>query len=305
MITPERLHKNDTVGVIALASPPDLINLEKGIYLLEEMGLKVKLGKHIANIDGYLAGTDAERLADFHEMIADTEIKAIIFACGGYGSGRLAQSLNYELIRNNPKIIWGYSDMTYLHTAIRQIAGLITFHGPMVASDLGKGDIDDLTMQLFGQLFTPMFLNYTETVAPIEVLTAGNARGVLVGGNLSLLTSTIGTPFEIDTNEKIVLIEDVGEQPYQIDAMLQQLLYAGKLKDAAGIIIGDFAKAEPAKLPSLSLATIFETYVGDLNIPVMKGFKIGHTVPNFSLPFGTEAILCTKKKTLRISPGVY
>ncbi|WP_176555858.1 S66 peptidase family protein [Virgibacillus ndiopensis] len=305
MILPDRLQKGDTIGVIAPASPSNIDNLKRGIPFFEQMGLQVKLGKHIDEIYGYLAGTDAQRLADVHEMIADPSVKGIIFARGGYGTGRIASDIDYNLIKQNPKIIWGYSDITYIHTTIRQATGLVTFHGPMVDSDIGKGDFDELSAKLFQQLFSPMKLNYSEEISPLQVIKSGEASGELVGGNLSLLVSTLGTPHEINTKGKLVLIEDIGEEPYRVDAMLNQLKLAGKLQDAAGIIIGDFTKSEPKKeKPSLTLEQVFQEYLANLTCPVMSGFKIGHCVPHFAVPLGVPATLSTYKKILSIDAGV-
>lgn len=304
MIIPERLQKGDTIGVIAPAGPTNLERLNKAFPFLENMGLKIKLGRYIEEVYGYLAGKDHERLADFHEMIADPEIKAIIFARGGYGTARFTANINFDLIRQNPKIIWGYSDITYLHTAIRQATGLVTFHGPMLASDIAKDDFDKLSASSFRQLFEPTELTYTEQISPLEVLVPGKGNGQLVGGNLSLLTCSIGTPYEIDIKDKLLFIEDIGEVPYEVDAMLNQLKYSGKLAEAAGIIIGDFADAEPKNHRSLSLEEVFHHYFSGLGCPVMSGFKIGHCFPHFSVPMGVNAEMNTKNKTLTINPGV-
>lgn len=303
MIIPERLQKGDTVGVIAPASPPDETTLHKGITVLEEIGLNVLVGRNINKKYGYLAGTDEERRMDFHEMIVRKEVKAIIFARGGYGTARIASLINYPLIANNPKIIWGYSDITYLHTAIRQRTGLVTFHGPMVMS-IGKETVNPLSITMFKQLFQPTELVYSEKISPLTVYSHGEAYGKLVGGNLSLMTRSLGTPYEIDTRGKIILLEDIGEEPYKVDAMLNQLKLAGKLSNIAGVVIGDFAKAEPKEKPSLSLNDVFSHYFSNLSIPVMADFKIGHCEPNFSLPLGVPAHLSTYYKTLKISPAV-
>ena len=304
MLRPTALQKGDTIGVIAPASPPNIKHLEKAIPFFTDLGLHVKLGKNIDKVYGYLAGTDEERLADLHDMIVDDEVKAIIFACGGYGTARLASSIDYDLIATNPKIIWGYSDITYLHTAIRKKTELITFHGPMLASDVADRDFDAISANSFMQLFEPTTLQYNETISPLDVLVEGEGTGQLVGGNLALVTSTLGTEYEIDTAGKILLIEDVNEQPYRIDSMLNQLTLAGKLSQAAGVVVCDFANAEPKGKPSLSLEEIFQHYLGNLSIPVMTGFKIGHCYPHFSVPLGTEATLRTEDKTLTIKPGV-
>ncbi|SFA87574.1 MULTISPECIES: LD-carboxypeptidase [unclassified Bacillus (in: firmicutes)] len=302
---PQRLKKGDTVGVIAPASPPNQENLLRGIAFLEnELGLKVKLGKYIKNQYGYLAGSDEERLADLHEMFLDKEVKAIFSACGGYGTGRLATSINYEIIKENPKILWGYSDITFLHTAIRQTTGLVTFHGPMLASDIGKADVDPLSKQYFSQLFEPMNIVYSEQHAPLVSMQDGVVTGELVGGNLCLLATTIGTPFEIDTKGKLLLIEDINEEPRSIDRMLNQLHMAGKLEDAAGLIIGDFHACEPQRELTLSLDEVLEYYVKVANKPALSGFKMGHCNPHFSVPFGVKASLDTYAKTITIESGI-
>ncbi|UJL45969.1 LD-carboxypeptidase [Virgibacillus sp. NKC19-16] len=304
MIRPARLHLGDTIGVIAPAGPPNLEKLKQAIPFFERMGLHVKLGKHIDKVHGYLAGTDEERLEDMHEMIADTLVKAIIFARGGYGTARIAADLDYALLENNPKIIWGYSDITYLHTAIRQKCGLVTFHGPMLASDIAKEDFDALSAVMFKQLFEPTRLIYSEKISSLQVLVGGRAEGELVGGNLSLLVSSIGTPNAIETKGKILMLEDIGEEPYRVDGMLNQLRRAGKLSDAAGIVIGDFAEAQATLEESLTLEQVFRDYFCPLEIPVMSGFKIGHCFPHFAVPLGARATLTTADKTLMIEPGV-
>ncbi|WP_106496072.1 S66 peptidase family protein [Lentibacillus sp. Marseille-P4043] len=305
MILPEHLHKGDTIGIIAPASPVKFAELKKGISFFEGLGLHVKLGEHIDRVHGYLAGTDRERLTDLHDMFADPHVKAIICARGGYGTGRIAAAIDYDLIRQNPKIFWGYSDITYLHTAIRQKTGLVTFHGPMVASDIAKDNFDALSARLFEQLFCPIKMCYTEEISPLHTLVPGEATGELVGGNLSLLVSMMGTGYEIDTKGKLLFIEDIGEEPYRVDGMLNQLKLAGKLSDAAGIIIGDFSWANPRKgKPSLSLGQVFQDYVADLSCPVMSGFKIGHCMPHFSIPLGVCATLSTSNKTLMVDVGV-
>ncbi|WP_249869311.1 S66 peptidase family protein [Oceanobacillus saliphilus] len=304
MIFPNRLKKGDTIGVIAPAGPPNIEKVKKAIPFFEQMGLHVKLGRNIREVRGYLAGSDEDRLEDFHDMIADRKIKAIIFARGGYGTGRIVDKMDFEQIKKNPKIIWGYSDITYLHTAIRQKTNLITFHGPMLASDIAKDDFDDFTGHLFQQLFEPTELYYTEKLSALKEYASGSAEGQLVGGNLSLLVSTLGTPYEIDTIDKLVLLEDIGEEPYRVDSMLNQLRLSGKLSQAAGFILGDFAEAEPKVEPSLTMHEVFEDYFTDFDGPVLSGFKIGHCSPHFSVPLGVNAKVSTEDKAFVIAPGV-
>lgn len=297
--------KGDTIGIVSPAGPIKREELERGIKIVESLGLRVKLGKHVYEKYGYLAGTDADRAADLNDMFKDNEVKGIICSRGGYGSGRIVELLDYEVIKQKPKVLLGYSDITYLHTAIRQRTGLITFHGPMVASDMGESDFAKLSYDLLQQFFVPQDVIYTTAISPLEAIVHGEATGTLVGGNLSLLTSTLGTPDEIDTKGKLLLLEDVAEPPYKIDSMLNQLKHAGKLEQAEGILIGDFTDCE-AKDPetSLSFDQVLVDYLTDLEKPVLKGFRIGHCNPNITVPLGTEATMDTKTKTLRVSAGV-
>jgi muramoyltetrapeptide carboxypeptidase len=304
MIKPPRLRKGDSVGVIAPASPPNQENLQRGILFLEELGLKVKQGKFITEQNGYLAGSDEQRLEDLHSMFLDQEVKAIFSAGGGYGTARISSHIEYEIIKNNPKILWGYSDITFLHTAIREKTGLITFHGPMLGSDIGKKDVHPLSKELFGQLFEPKTFVYSEDYSPLRSLIDGQAKGQLVGGNLSLLVSSLGTQFEIDTKGKILLIEEINEEPRSIDRMLNQLHLAGKLDEAAGFILGDFHACEPKRELTLNLEEVLYHYIWLAKKPTMSGFKIGHCSPNISVPLGAIATMDTYEKRLTIDSGV-
>lgn len=303
-LTPKRLKRGDTIGIVSPSSPPNQESLERSFAFLEELGLKWKIGGHVKDINGYLAGEDDDRLADIEAMFADPEIDGIICAGGGYGSARYADRLDYQLIRENPKIFWGFSDITFLHTAIAEYSDLVTFHGPMLASCVGKDTFSELSAKLFRQLFEPMELHYTEDISPLRTLSGGVVSGELTGGNLSLLASGIGTKFEIDTKGKILLIEDVGEEPYRIDNLMNQLRLSGKFADAAGIVIGDFADSAPKKEPSQSLEEVLEFYTASLGKPVVSGFKIGHCEPHFAVPLGAKARLDADEKTLTILPGV-
>ncbi|WP_226641836.1 S66 peptidase family protein [Mesobacillus subterraneus] len=303
-IKPTRLKKGDTVAVIAPASPPNKENLKRGLKFVEDLGLNYKLGKSLYSEYGYLAGNDEARLADLNEMFLDDEIKAIICAGGGYGTARIASALDYDAIKNNPKIFWGYSDITFLHTAIRQQTGLITFHGPMLASDIGKEEANQISKDTFKQLFAPAELNYDSTISQIEELVTGSAEGPLVGGNLSLLSSSMGTPFEINTEGKILLIEDINEEPRAVDRMLNQLYMAGKLQESAGIIIGDFNNCVPERELSLSLEEVIDHYIQLAGRPALQGFKMGHCSPHIGVPLGAPASMNTKEKRLFIESGI-
>jgi len=303
-IKPQRLKSGDTVGIIAPASPPNKENLHRGIQFLEELGLNVKLGDNLERQYGYLAGNDKQRLDDFHNMFADPEIKAIFCACGGYGTARIAAEIDYELIKENPKIFWGYSDITFLHTAIQKNTGLVTFHGPMLASDIGKEDVHIASEKYFSQLFGAEVPIYSEELSPLDVMVSGEASGQLTGGNLSLITSTLGTPFEIDTQGKILLIEDINEEPRSVDRMLNQLHLAGKLSSAAGILVGNFHDCEPNRELTLTLDEVLDHYITLANKPALRGFLIGHCSPHIAVPLGVLASIDTNAKKVTIENGV-
>lgn len=301
---PQRLQKGDVVGIVSPSSPPDRDNLERSLAFLEQLGLQWKFAKHAKNIHGYMAGTDDERLADLEEMFQDPEVKAIICSSGGYGAGRITDRLDMTLVEENPKIFWGFSDITFLHTAIRQYTNLVTFHGSMLGPNVGADTFEELSAKMFQQLFEPMELHYTEAISPLTSLTSGIARGEIVGGNLSVLARTLGTKYEIDTKDKILLIEAIGEDPARIDGLLNQLRMARKLEQVAGVVIGDFARTETTRKWTLTLEEVFDDYFKEATYPVVKGFKIGHCEPHFAIPLGVEALLNADEKTLTILPGV-
>lgn len=304
LMKPQKLQKGDCVGVIAPASPTNPDSLQTALSFLEDLGLRVKLGRHLYNEYGYLAGADADRLADLHEMFADSEVKAIICSNGGYGTARIAAGIDYDLIRRNPKIFWGYSDITFLHTSIRQQSGLVTFHGPMLSSDIGKETWSDVSATYMKQLFHDEAVVYDESIAPITTPIAGYAEGELVGGNLCLIVSTLGTPYEIETKNKILFIEDIHEEPRSIDRMLNQLWMAGKLQDIAGLVVGDFSDCGPEDgKQTLTLEEVLDHYIRLVNKPTLMGLKMGHCQPHIAVPLGTKAVLDTEKKLLVVESG--
>lgn len=304
-IKPRRLSPGDTVGITAPACWVDTEQVKEASTILEKMGLQVRLGDTLFMQYGYLAGTDEARAGELNAMFADPAIKAIICARGGYGTGRIAELLDYDLIRANPKIFWGYSDITFLHAAINKFAGLVTFHGPMMI-DLGKDDVHPLTLLNYETLLRPSVLRYTEEISPLQTLVEGEAAGPIVGGNLSLIISTLGTPYELDTRGKLLFIEDIDEEPYRLDRMLNQLKHAGKFADAAGILICDFHNCEPNKRKvSFTLEEIFNHHIVPARKPTLSGFKIGHCSPNIAVPIGAGARMSTYEKVLASTePGV-
>ncbi|MGE8001619.1 S66 peptidase family protein [Lysinibacillus sp. NPDC093190] len=297
--TVPHLQKGDTVGLVALSSKVKLDKLGDAIAFLEELGLNYIIGDTIQAKHDYLAGSDEERLGDFHEMVRNPEVKAIFCVKGGYGSARIAEKIDYGLLEENPKIFWGFSDLTYLHCAINEFANLVTFHGPLLMS---VGRIDDLSKKMFLQLFTPMELQYVENISPLTTIAPGVARGEIIGGNLRRLVNTLGTKFEVRTEGRILLIEELGETIPTIDSMLQQLKQARKLEQLAGVVIGSFTQTEADEAALLAL---MKDYFADLGVPVVAGFKIGHDSTNIAIPLGVDAILDAQEKVLKILPGVH
>ncbi|RIJ67867.1 LD-carboxypeptidase [Rummeliibacillus sp. POC4] len=301
---PPRLHKGDTVGIIAPSSPPNIERLTKALDFLDELGLHYVLGNTVQLHNHYLAGTDQERAQDLQEMIEDPTIKAIFCASAGFGAARIADKIDYLLLEENPKIFWGFSDITFLHTAIGMFSDIVTFHGPTLSS-IGRENVMERTKHMFEQLFQPAEIHYDESISPLTTICGGAARGEITGGNLTLIANSLGTKFEIDTAGKILLIEDIGLEPAQIDGLLNQLRQARKFEQVKGIVIGEFTEIHPREYEdSPSLDELFESYFKDLNIPVVSGFKIGHCEPNVGIPLGVDVLLDAENKDLAILPGV-
>ncbi|WP_369903608.1 LD-carboxypeptidase [Bacillus manliponensis] len=300
MQIPASLRNSDTVMIIAPAGPPMQSHIITAKQKLEKLGLSVILGKSVQATHGYLAGDDSIRLHDLHEAFCNPNVKAIFCARGGYGSGRLLDYIDYDLIQSNPKIFWGYSDITALHIAFGQHGNLVTFHGPMM-EELGK-ELDSLSLSSFEQLFHPysMIIRAEECISNVYP----SITAPLTGGNLSVITSTLGTPYEIDTSGKILLLEDIGEEPYRIDRMLNQLRLAGKFSHCRGIFFTSCYKCTSSK-PSLSLQHMLYDYIVPYNIPILIGAPIGHVKPNIGIPLHVPVTLHSQKKTMTIPTGIY
>ncbi len=309
LVRPPALRRGDTVGLITPAtyvSDPDRLAL--AARTMSYFGLRMKLGRNVGKRLGYLGGTDQERLDDLHAMFRDPEVKAVFAIRGGYGSMHLLDRIDYALIRKNPKIFLGYSDITAMHLAIQRHAGLITFHGPMVLADFTDFTQACFRRALFdaaplGTVANPPETNALRPAHPMRTIRGGKARGRLIGGNLTLVCSTMGTPYEIDTRGRILMLEDVDEQPYSIDRMLTQLRLAGKLEAAAGIVFGECHDCKPREFQpafesTLSLGEVLDNLLGNLKIPVVTGLTIGHTGDQLTLPLGAPATLDADKGEL-------
>ena len=245
MVKPRALKAGDTVGLIAPSSYIfDLWRIEEVAPRLAALGLKTKLGANVRARRGFLAGTEEQRLADLHAMFADPEVAAVFCLGGGYGTERLLDRIDYGLIRKNPKIFLGYSDITGLHLAFGKLARLVTFHGPVAMASLPPWTLEGFKKALFapapiGVVENPPEDDPLSPHFPRHTIVPGKARGQTVGGNLTLISTTMGTPYEIETRGKILIMEDVGEAPYRIDRMILQLGLAGKLAAGGGHRVGN------------------------------------------------------------------
>lgn len=313
-LVPNRLKAGDQVGVITPASYIDDDGLEKAIKNLESLELKPVLGKNIRALYGSLAGTDDQRLADLHQMFSDPEIKAIWCARGGYGCARLLPRIDYKMIRRNPKVFVGYSDITALHLALERHCGLVTFHGPVGSSTFTDYTRAELKKILFSPLQKSTILvapsqevaAQEDTAFATKIIQPGQAEGRLTGGNLTLLASALGTNYTPDIKNKILFLEDIGEKPYRIDRMLTSLRQAWPLESLAGIALGVFADCEAKSgTRSLSLIQTLEDRLEGLDLPIVYGLSFGHIDNMCTLPMGIKARLDTKNASLTLlEPGV-
>jgi muramoyltetrapeptide carboxypeptidase len=304
-IKPKRLVEGDTVALISPSSPIEAEGFEKALKNLADLGFKTKVGKSARARSGFLAGSDKERLDDLHKAFADREVKAIWCVRGGYGASRFLPDLDFKLIKKNPKILVGYSDITALHTAIHQNTGLVTFHGPVASSTYSvyaKTHVTSVLMKPSAPYkveLSPDNAAKESNLFKTETITKGKCRGRLIGGNLSLLAALAGSRFALqNTKGKILFIEDVGEQPYRIDRMLTQLRQTVNLQQLAGIALGVFEDCNPKDQSSQSLIGVLKDRLGDLKIPVIYGLSFGHIRDQFTLPIGIEAELDTETATM-------
>ena len=308
IIKPTRLHKGSTIGLVAPASTPSSEEkIEKGAAYLEKLGYRVKFGKHIRKIHGYLAGTDEERAADFNTMVRDKDVKAIFAIRGGYGTPRILRMIDYRSLRQNPKIIAGYSDITALQLAIFRKTGLVTFSGPMTGSDMWK-DFDPYTEEHFWQLLTStkkIGVLKNPIDEPLNILKTGKARGRLLGGNLSLIACLMGTPFLPNMHGSILFLEDVEEAPYRVDRMLAHLLNAGVLPELAGLVFGKFTDCNPdnPSEPHFVIDHVLDEYANTIKRPVAANFQYGHIPRKLTVPIGLQALLDTKRSRIEILEG--
>src|SRR5262245_4161338 len=310
MVKPRALKPGDTIGLITPSSYVfDTWRIDLAAARLEALlGVKCRPGRNVKARHGYMAGTEKERLEDLHAMFSDPSVAGVFCLEGGYGTERLLPGIDYELLRKNPKALLGYSDITGLHLAITKKAGLVTFHGPVATGSMPAWSLASLKKALFsgeaiGDLSNPPEDDPNWPTFPIRTVAPGKARGAIAGGNLTLVSTTMGTPWEIDAKAKILFLEDTGEAPYRVDRMLTQLKLAGKLDECAGIVWGTCTECTASKSSyevNLSISDILEEILGPLGKPVLAGLVFGHTREKATIPMGVEAELDAGAKKVAI-----
>ncbi|MFC1561709.1 LD-carboxypeptidase [candidate division KSB1 bacterium] len=305
MIKPPRLRKSDTIGIIAPGSPVEKKKLRDGIGLLESHGYRIKNGKHVLAGNGYLAGSDIQRIDDLHEMFLDPAVRAVLCARGGYGSGRLLDLVDFSVIRDNPKIFSGYSDITALQCAILRKTGLVTFSGPMVAPDFGGITVGDITFTHFRDLVSGdenagILSSYSDS---LEVICSGKAEGMIVCGCLSLITSIAGTPYEPDFRDAILVLEDIGEEPYRLDRALNTLKLHGIFEKLSGLVLGKFVDCGSTQKGSeqITIREIVKPLVERYSIPAMMNLSYGHVKNMITIPLGIRAEIDTDNRLFRLT----
>jgi len=307
-VRPPQLRPGDRVAVINLSTALyDPAALVRARDIIQALGLVPDFSAHILDRSRDYKASIRERLSDLHAAFADPNIKGVFCARGGYGISELVADVDYGLIRRNPKVFVGFSDVTLMHLAIQNRTGLVTFHGRMPAlTKFPPYSLEALRRAVcspnaLGTLVNPEEGDPLRPIYPLRTLTPGVATGRLVGGNLSMIAAAMGTPWEIDTRGAIVFVEDVDEHPYSIARMLLQLRHAGKFAQAAGIVVGACANCDQTTDASpYTLNEVFDNVLADLNIPVFSGLALGHTDDQLTVPLGVQARLDATACTLSI-----
>ena len=289
-VRPPRLKPGDTIGIVAPAGPFDSEKFMKGKTVLESMGFQTFFDEGIFQKHGFLAGTDIQRANQVNRLFADPIVQAIFCARGGYGSMRILPLINFKIIQKNPKIFFGFSDISALLSVLYDQCGLVTFHGPVVTT-LANATEKTLTA-LQTALTSPKALELTPGNG--KVIKPGVCSGLVAGGNLTTLCHLVGTSYTPNLKGKILLLEDVGEMPYRIDRMLTQMRLAGCFNEIAGLILGAFKECGHLN----EIGEIFSHIFEDKDIPILAGFEMGHGEHNLTIPIGLSATLDADNKRL-------
>ena len=292
MVKPPALEEGATIGIVAPASSLDEANVQRAIRNIQRRGYRVKLSLGYRQRQGYLAADDTVRAGELNSFFADPEVDAILCLRGGYGSPRILDQVDYDLARRNPKILIGYSDITALLLALHRRSGLVTFHGPMANNFAAGKGLTPYTEKWYWPAFRAGSTGFKKWggkgprgSGAMATMVTGRADGILVGGNLSVLVSTLGTPYEIDARDGILFLEDVNEKAFRIDRMLNQLRLGGKLAQLRGVILGSFTDCgSDLRGDSRSLEDLFVEYFASLGVPVVTGFPTGHVPDQAVMP---------------------
>lgn len=312
-LLPVPLAKGDTIGLVSPSSATDdSLNLQLAREAMEALGFTVKTGAHYDARRGHLAGTDAQRAGDLNAMFADKAVKAIVCTRGGSGAARLLPLLDYAVIRRNPKVLLGYSDITALHCAIQAQTGLVSFHGPIGSGSWNPFNVDQFRRVLLDRELVE-YRNKVEAgdeLVPRRnrtlTIRGGKARGELIGGNLTVLTALAGSPYLPDFRGRILFLEDVSEAPYRVDRMFSTLKLMGALDQVAGVIFGECSDCNPGDgYGSLTLEQILDDYLLPLGIPAYRGAMIGHLREQFIVPVGGKVELDADAGTFRLLEPVF
>jgi muramoyltetrapeptide carboxypeptidase len=294
-IKPRALKPGDTIGVVSPASAIDREHLERGVASLKGLGFRVKVSRHALDRDGIVAGPDAARASELQAFFADPEVDAIFAARGGYGAGRILPLLDFDAIARTPKVFMGFSDATFILNALVGRASMVCFHGPMVAMDFARGlsesSLDHIRRLLAGEVGS-------FELPARAALKAGVAEGEVVGGCLSMVAATLGTPYAPPFDGAILFLEDTGEKAYKIDRMLVQLGQAGVLGRVAAVVFGALRAPDGSEAEHRLIGECVAEQAARLDCPVLSGIEAGHGSANFTIPFGVRARVDTVARTL-------
>ena len=298
---PKKLKKGDTVGLVCTSSQISEERISQCVDAMQELGYKVKIADNLAaNYAGFMAGKGEKRAEWVNKMFADPEVDAIFCVRGGDGSSRIMEFLDVETIKSNPKIFVGFSDVTNMHLFLTQECDMVSFHGPMVSSNIVGEFNEESKKSLYASLEADGEYEFENGEGfEIGVLKEGKAEGVLIGGNLSLLSASIGTPYEVDTKDKIIFIEEVGEDISKVEKWTYHLRNAGKFKDCRGVILGQFTNIVCKEMPEYDELCVYKDALEGLDIPVLYNIQAGHGDPNMTLPMGALCKIDTSDRTVK------
>ena len=305
MIKPKPLRRGDTIGLVGISGAmhePE-VQYKEMMDAIDAMGYNVIEADSCREQYGYLSGTDASRARGLNRMFADDRVDAVVCMRGGYGVARMLDLVDFDVIRANPKILLGYSDITALHTAIHQKAGMVTLHGPM--PNQAWTNFDDFTRDSMVRALTstePLGRIQNPPGMAAQCVVPGRCEGLLVGGNLTLIASACGTPFALDATDKVLLLEDINEYIYRLDSMMTQLRQAGMFDACAGVVLGGFTNCtEEYEHYALHLEDIIRDIIVPAGKPVLANLSIGHTPTKITVPLGVHCVLDAEAGTLEFT----